>query len=127
MFRYPLRDGRRREHLRKQTRQLAPLRVGAAATDFERQRLQPLQRRDLALELGDGARRGCLIENLLLGGLDFVVWGVLEIFERLGVDLRDVGRDRLRYFATAPKKLQLAQPSFEPLAAAAQRLEDRLG
>ena len=70
----------------KQARQLAPLGVRAAVADGEGERFQALSVSISDLQLGDGARRGRLIEDLLLGGLDLVVRRVVEVLDVLGVE-----------------------------------------
>ena len=79
-------------------------------------------------QFGDRARRRGLVEDLLLGRLDFVVGRVLQIFDifrrRGPAPLASSGR---RDLAAALKDFQLAQPAFKPLAPAAQGLINRLG
>ena len=79
------------EDFAEQAGQLAPLGVRAAAANGERERLQALQGLDLGLQLGDGAGGGRLVENLFLGGFDFVVRRVFEILDILGVERRAAG------------------------------------
>ena len=119
-------DGGRGEDRAEEARQLAPLGVRAAVSDSQGERLQTFQRFDLDLELGHGSRRGRLVEDLLFGGLDLVVRRVFKILDVLGVEGGDGGREDRRGLAPALEHLQLAQPALEPLATAAQRLEDRL-
>src|SRR5260370_2052313 len=74
------------EDLAQQVRELAPLGVLAAAADFGGERLKPTERNDLVFELSK--RRGSrgLIEDLLLGDLDFVLGSLLEILDIVCVE-----------------------------------------
>ena len=111
----------------EEARQLAPLGVRAAVSHGQGERLQALQRLDLDLQLGDGPRRGRLIEDLLLGGLDLVVRRLFEVLDVLGVERGKAGARTGATWPAALEHLQLAQPALQPLAATAQRLVDRLG
>ena len=62
-------------------RELAPLRVLATAANLGSKRLEAGERRDLDLELGKRRSGSCLIEDLLLGGLDLVLGRLLEILD----------------------------------------------
>ena len=127
-FGHAVGDGGGGEDLAQQACQFAPLGVLAAAADAERERFQAFQRLDLSLQLGDGARRGGLIEDLLLGGLDLVVRRIFQILDVFGVQHRQRRRRAIGAgLAAALEQFQLAQPAFQPLAAAAQRLVDGLG
>ena len=86
-FGHTVSDGGGGEDLAQEACQLAPLGVRTAATDPERERLQAFQGLDLGLQLGDGACRSRLIEDLFLGGLDLVVGRVFQILDILGVEL----------------------------------------
>ena len=126
-FSHAVGDGGRGEDLAQETRQFAPLGVRAAMTDFECKRLQTSQGLNLSFQLGDGSCRGRLIEDLFLGGLDLIVRRVFEVFDILGVQRPQGGRNDRRGQATTLEQLQFAQPTFQPLATATQRLVNRLG
>ena len=99
-----------------------PLRRTPSASDS-----RPFRVSISSFQLGDGAGRGRLIEDLLLGGLDLVVRCLFQILDILGVERRKGGCEDRRSLAAALEHLQLAQPAFQPLPAAAQRLVDRFG
>src|SRR5262249_44867987 len=115
----------RREDNSEETGQLPPLLVLAAATHGEGERLQPLQRLDLSLQLRDGPRRGGLVEDLLLGSRDLLVGCILQVIDVFGVERRSRGGQGRSDVTAALKQLQLAQAAFEPLAPSPQRLVDR--
>ena len=114
-----------REDLAEQVRQLAPLGVLAAAPDFRGQRLQARERGDLDRELGERGRRRGLVEDLLLGSLDLVLGGLVEILQIVVVE-RWSRHGRRRRGRTALQQRKLAQPLLQSLAAPAERLEDGL-
>jgi hypothetical protein len=63
-----------------------------------------------------------LIENLLLGRFQFGVGRILEVFDVFLVESRDVSRDRRGGLGAPLQDFQFAQPAFQPLTSAAQRL-----
>ncbi len=73
---------------------------------------------------GRGSRG--LIEDLLLGRLDLVLGRLFEVLDVVGIEHR-AGTSGARSRGAALQELQLAQPLLQALAAAAQRLVDRLG
>ncbi len=101
-------------------REFVPLAVLARSDDGLGLLFEPLEDDDFGLQLGDGAgRRGLidevLFEVLLLLGVEVVV--VLgHVGERFGEDL-----------LAADAELLLPQAAFEPLLAALERLVDGLG
>ena len=109
----------------EQARQFPPLGIRAAAAHVERQAFQSLEGVDLGPELGDGLRRGRLIEDGFLGGQDFVLGGLVEVLDVLGVEVRH--RSHFRGVApAAPQRLEFPQLALQPFAAATQRLIDGL-
>ena len=78
------------------------------------------------MTINSQARSGRLVEDLLFCGLDFIVRSVFEVLDVLGVEGGEGGRHDRRGLAAALQDLELAQAALEPLAAAAQRLVDRL-
>ena len=80
---------------------------------------------DLGLELGHGAGGRGLVEHLLLCRLHFVVGGVLQVFDIVGVEHPPLEHRRGRDAVLLG--LQLAQALLEPLPAALERLVDGLG
>ena len=78
------RQARRGEDFAEQAGEFGPLGIGAAAAHGERLGFERLERFDLAAQFGDGARRGGLVEDVLLGGGGFLVRGVLEVVEIIG-------------------------------------------
>ena len=70
-----------RKNLPDQAGQLAPLGVGATAAHIEGERLQPLQRVDLGLQLHEGAGGGRLIQDRVLGILHLVVGGLVQVLQ----------------------------------------------
>src|SRR5690606_23789862 len=121
-----VRDGGGSEDLAQERGQLLPLAILATAPDGLGKRLEALQDLDLGFELVDRARRGRLVDDLLLGGLELVLGRVLEVLDILGAERRDRGDER-RLCPTALEQLELAEAGLEPLAPSAERLVDRLG
>ena len=78
-------------------------------------------------ELGDGARRGRLIEDARLGVLDLLLRRVVEVLGVVGVQIESRERDGGRREPAALLLLQLAQPPLQAFAPPAQRPVDRLG
>ena len=76
--------------------------------DSQSERLQTFQRFDLDLQLGHGSRRGRLVEDLLFGGLDFVVRRLFQVLDVLGVESGEGRREDRRGLAPALEHLQLA-------------------
>ena len=107
-FRDPLGVAARSEDLVEEAGQLAPFGVRAAATNREGERLQTFQGLDLRLQFGDGTGGSGLVENFLLGGLDFVVRGVFQVLDILGVQGREGGRQDGRSLAAPVEHFQLA-------------------
>ena len=58
----------------------------AAAAHRQRERFKAAERRDFRFQLADGARRGRLVENLLLGGLDFVIGRFLKVLDVVAIE-----------------------------------------
>ena len=85
-----------------------------------------LQRLDLGLQFGDGPRGRRLIDDLLLGLLDLVVGRVVEVVESSLVGQGSSVIDR-KLIGAALAGAALRAGAFQPLAAASQRLVDRLG
>ena len=115
------------EDLAEQARELAPLRIAAAAPHAERETLQPLQGVEFRLQLHDGAGRGRLIQEAPLGVFDLLFRRVVEIRDVIGVELRSRERKGRGVLVAALEHVELAQAALQPLAPAAQRLVDRLG
>jgi len=67
------------KNLFQQPGQFTPFPVFTAPPQDQRQRLQAFQRANFPVQLRNRSRGGGLVENLLLGGLDLVVGGVLQI------------------------------------------------
>ena len=90
---------------------------------------RPFERRDLGLQFGDGARRGGLIDDLLLGLFDFVVWRFVEIVEVVGVVATGMQPSVVstRRLGATLQQLLFAQPLLQALAAPLERLVDGLG
>ena len=110
---------------REQIGQLLPLPVVAGAADGHGQALQTPERGQLQLQLVDGARRGGLVQHLLLDRLHLLVGRLVQVLEVLGVQQRSVGHQHRRHRAP-PQQLQLPQPLLQPLATTAQGLVDGL-
>ena len=85
-----------------------------------------LQGCDLGPEFVNRTRGRGLIEDLLLDVRDFVLGCFIKVFYVLRVEHRDIGRDR-RGRSSTLQQFELAEPLFQPLVAAAQRLVDRFG
>ena len=84
-----------------------PLRRTARASDS-----RPFKRLDLDLAARDGARRGRLVEDLLLGGLDLVVRRIFKVLDILGVERGKAGATTGATWPPALEEFQLAQPAF---------------
>ena len=107
VFRHSAGDGSRCEDFRKQGCQLPPLPVLAASPNGRCQRLQALERLYFGPQLGDAARGGGLVEDLLLGNLDLVVGCVFEVLHIVVIQLANRGSQGRRDFSAAVEKLQL--------------------
>ena len=118
--------GGSREDLAKQTGEFAPFAVLAAAAHGERQRFKAAKRGDFGFQFADGARRRRLIEDLLLGSFDLVIWSFLKVLHILGIEHGSCGGDRLRCRA-ALQDFEFPQALLQALAAPVQRLVDGLG
>ena len=80
------------------------------------------ERGNLDLQLGHSCGRCCLVEDLLLGGLDLVLRSLVEIFDVLSIeDGPCIHRNR----PTSLNEFQLPQPLLQAFAPPAQRLIDR--
>ena len=88
-------DCRRREDLAEQAGEFAPLTVLAAAAHGECERFKAPEGGDFGFEFTDSARRRRLIENLLLGCFDLVIWRILKVFDVFGIERRRCGGDGL--------------------------------
>ena len=125
-----LRDGpgssSRREDCAEQGCQLSPFGVGAAPPYSERKSFQFLERLDLGLQLDDRSRCRRPVENCLLGCLDFVLGGLVQVLDILGIEVRSRGGKCDGRPATALQHLELTQAALQTLTAAAQRLMDGL-
>src|SRR5207244_13415186 len=111
-LRHAAAETRGRENLAEQAGELAPLPVLAAAPHSQREGLEAPKRLDLRLQLGDGARRGGLIEDLLLSSLDLIVGGVLQVLDVFGVERRHRRGNDGRNLAAALEQLQLTEPAL---------------
>ena len=74
----------RREDLAEQAGEFAPLTILAAAAHGECERFKSSEGGDFGFEFADGARRRRLIEDLLLGSFDLVIWRILKVLQVLG-------------------------------------------
>jgi hypothetical protein len=126
-FRETIGDRGGREDFAEQGREFAPFLVVATATDRERKALEALERFDLDPQLVDGASGGRLVEDLFFGRFQFRVRRVVEVLDVFLVEQRGLCVDDARDLAAALQDFQLSEPAFEPFAAAAQRLINRLG
>ena len=77
--------------------EFAPLGVAGAA-DVGGEGLEAFEDGDFGFELGDGLGGGGLVEDLLADGFDFVLGGVVEVLDVVGVEqghaLLEAGRRR---------------------------------
>ena len=112
----PATHARRREDLAQQAGELLPLGIVAALKDLRGKRFEALERGDLGLELGDGARRGGLVEHSGFGGLDLVVRGFVDVLDVLSVEHRPGIRERQRLRRAPLQKRELAHADLETVA-----------
>ena len=113
-----VRDAGGREDGFQNPGQFAPLGVAGAA-DFGSQTLQALEDGYLGLKLGDGAGGGGLVKDLLADGFDFVLGGVVEVLDVVGVEQ---GHALLKRGGATLHEADLAQAAFQAFAAATQGL-----
>ena len=106
-----------REEFAEQRGEFAPFRVESRAADVGGEGFEARQRFDFRLQFDKRLRGGGLVEDLFLHVFDFGLGGVLEIVDVVRVEegSGDFGDRR------APlQKLQLPEPFFEPVPAAAE-------
>ena len=111
----------------QEPRELVPFAVGPRLADFESGLLQVAEQFDFGLEFGDGARGSRLVQHLLLGRLQLGIGGVLDLVQVVGIECGQAVGHLEADLVASLEKLLFAKPLFEPLAAAAKRLKNRLG
>ena len=98
----------------------SPLRRTASASPSRRFRVSIS-----VLEFADRPRRRRLVEDLFLGGFDFVVRRILQILDIFCIERRRPASRTTPDLRRRVGGLQLAQTAFKPLLAPAQRLINR--
>src|SRR5450830_846133 len=99
------------EHLAlvlQKARKLVPFSVCAAVSYLECQRLEALQDADFRAKFGNCAGCRSLVDDLLFGGFDLGVGGIVEVLERVIVELRQIPERIDLGFGAAPHELFLA-------------------
>ena len=111
----------------EQAGQFLPLGIGALAPHLLRQPFEPAEGIDFRLEFHQGARSGRLVEELLLGGLDFCLRRVLQVFHVLLVEDRQQGGRQDVGRAATLEHLHLPQAALQSFPPTMQGLVDGLG
>ena len=103
------------ENFTEEACKFSPLGVRAAATHAHRECVQRRERLDLSVQFGDRPRRRCLVEDLFLGGLDFVLRSLVQVLDIVRIELGPGSDDCTRNLTTTLQDFQLAQSTRQPL------------